>query len=177
MFVEDHRAVQVAVAIGSGIDKDVHLHSPRLAVRRRGKVGVVKPAAVLGVGLDGVIAETAATKVVILEIAGGFREAQFVKPIVIKITPIEQLHHGSVRIGDRLSRQVQREVKDAIGGGRARQVRTIIGIQVRVCIDIIAFGLSVIVIDPPVRRSVGRKGAEREQIALNRSSLSRARNR
>ena len=83
----------------------VHLHPRRGAVGRRGEVGVVgaSAGAVLGVGLDGVVAQAAAAVVVGLEVARGRREAVLVMDVVENVVPVEQIGDRGLRVVERRS--------------------------------------------------------------------------
>src|SRR5436190_14675329 len=94
MFVKNDFRIKIAVATRAWAGENIHLHATRSAVRRGGKVGVVEAAAVLGIGLDGIIAETATSEVVILKIAGGFGKTEFIEFIVVPIAEIEKLNNG-----------------------------------------------------------------------------------
>ena len=76
------RTLEVAIAVGRRRVPDVHAHAPVLAIRRGRKVGIVGPAAVLGVGDDGVVTFATLAKVGLLEVASELVEAPAVRQVV-----------------------------------------------------------------------------------------------
>ena len=67
---------------GVGGVPEVHLHARTAAVGRRREVGVVRAAAILRFGVDGIVADAAVAEVVRLEVACGFVEAVAVELVV-----------------------------------------------------------------------------------------------
>jgi len=114
--------VQVAIEVRVLGGPDVHAHARALAVRRGSKVGVVVAGAVLGVGLDGVAAEAAVAKVVLLEVARHLVEAVLVEDVVDDVVPVEQVGDRSVNVLLRVLREVDRVVE----GQRGAAVRAVV---------------------------------------------------
>src|SRR5262249_54012328 len=67
---------------------------------------IVCPGKVLGLGSDEVIAQTAAAKIVLLEVSRGLREPQLINQVVVAIGPEEQVRnctHSVIGVARRIS--------------------------------------------------------------------------
>ena len=95
-------------------------------------------------------ADAAETEVVRLEVRGGLVPAQGVEPVVEDVDVVEELRDRrvDVLVGG-LGREVDREVEHAVGAALGpRQVGQVVGVQVRVGVDVVAEGLVLSVRDP-----------------------------
>ena len=119
VFVQNNLRVQRTVPGRRSAIEHIHLHPRRATIRRRGHVGVVgvvavvQTQAVLGVGLQGIVAQAAATEVVGLEIAGGFGEPELIQGVVHPVVPIKQLNGGGLAVIRGGGGQIQREIEHA----------------------------------------------------------------
>ena len=68
-------------------------------------------AAILSIGDDGIVALSAALKVVLLEVSRLFIETILVEHIVDNVVPVEKVGDGAVNVGGWVLGQVQWEVK------------------------------------------------------------------
>ena len=157
--------VEVAVDVRRRRVEDIHLHAARRAVGGGGKVRVVRARAVLRIGQHRVVAEPAASEVVRLEVARRLGEAELVEAVVDEIAPVEEVRDRGVPVGAWRLREVHREVEHAARRAlRARQIRHVVRVRVRVRIDVVPHGFVDAVVDPPIRRSRSiqrRRGDER----------------
>src|SRR3546814_12196514 len=70
------------------------LHARRAAIGRRAHVGIVGAGEILGLGLERIAVEAAATKVVVLRVASRFVETDIVIPVMPPVVGVEQLGNG-----------------------------------------------------------------------------------
>src|SRR4029079_3387034 len=91
MFVKDHIAVKIAVALHRSIAKNIHLHSSAVAVCSGRKVCIVRSARILCLARDPVIRSAAASKIVVLEISCLLSESEQVQRVVVTVVVIEKL--------------------------------------------------------------------------------------
>src|SRR5207247_5404187 len=82
VFMKDHFRIQVSIAIGIRLSPNEHLHTPRFTIGRRRKIRVGKEAAVLSVGVDGIVALATAAEIVPSKISGSLREPTSVQSII-----------------------------------------------------------------------------------------------
>lgn len=89
--MNDHTGIEAGVAVRGGSVPNVHAHARLLTIGRRGEVGIVGTRAVLGVKDDLVVAATAGTVIVHLEVASSLVEPKNVKQVVVSVGNVEQL--------------------------------------------------------------------------------------
>ena len=156
VFVQDNLRIVIAVPIRVRAGEKKHLHARAEAVRRRVKVGVVKAAAILRVGLHRVVARAAAPEVVDLKIARRLGEAEFMEPVVHPVVPVEKVHHGGVPGERRTLVQVQGKIEDVkgrtLGPG---QIGEVVFIAIKVRVHVVAARLVHRGIHPAGGRGVG----------------------
>src|SRR5436190_20399454 len=81
-LVKHHIVIEVSVSVGRWPIEDIHLHPGRRSVRRRREVRVVRYTcvrlriAVLGLGLHGITAQSAAPEIVVLKVSRGLGETE-----------------------------------------------------------------------------------------------------
>ena len=179
VFVDHDFRIEIAVAIRRRPGECEHLHPARRTIRRRGKIRVVRAAAILRVGLHRVVADAAAPESVVLKITRGLREAEFVKPVVNEIAPVEKIRHRGIAIRRRrLQRQVEREIEHAPRRAlRTRQVGDVVLIQIEVRIHIVPARLVHPVVDPAIRRCRHVQRGRGDERARGQRRLRRERRR
>lgn len=89
VFVDDDSCLKRAVPHRRRVVPQIHAHTTWLTVRRGGEISVVDSTAVLGIQNHKVLAKTALTVVVDLEVASYFIEAEFVKKVVVAVGSVE----------------------------------------------------------------------------------------
>ena len=164
VLVHDHAVVEVGVAGGGREGPHEHLHPGSQPVGRGGEVGVVGAAAVLGLGLDRVVAERAVAVVVDLEVARRLVEAVAVEHVVGPVVGVVEVRDRRRPVRRRRLGQVQREVEDQAGASvrRAARVGQVVVVEVGVGADVVADRVRVlrardaVGVVPPERRRAGR---------------------
>src|SRR5271170_93101 len=114
IFVDNKLGIKVAVEIWRRAVKQKDLHYSRCAIRGRGKAGVIRATAVLRIGFDGVVSQSAAAEIRGLEIARGFGEAKVVKLVVHPVAPVKEIYDAGIAVGDRVLSQIKGEIENAI---------------------------------------------------------------
>lgn len=144
VLVNDDTGLKVSITVRLLAGPRVHAHAGTRAVGRGSKVGVIGTRAVLSVGLNGVAAEPATSKVVLLEVAGFFVESVPVVQIVNLVVGVEQLRNRSVDVRRRLEGNaslgpVQRELEIELLAARGTvAVHTASSVRVVLSNDIVA---------------------------------------
>ena len=144
VLVDDNAVVEVAVEHGADLVPEVHPHPGALTVGRGGEVGVVVAGAVLGVGLDGVVAETAVAEVVLLEVAGDLVKTVLVEDVVDDVVPVEEVGGSGINVLAGLLGEVDGEVKVQVEA-TAGAVVVLPGdaaVEVLLGVDVVAAGVS-----------------------------------
>jgi hypothetical protein len=129
--------------------------------RRRREVRVVEAAAVLRLGIDGVVAGATEPEVVRLEVAGGLVEAVPVQHVVCEVVQVEQVLHRDRAVGGRRGRLL--EVGDreevSVADGRSAAVGRVVGVRVEVGPRVVAGDAERVLrgaTEPALRRFGGR---------------------
>ena len=172
IFVEHNLGIEIAIHIGRRAAPDEHLNAPGLAVRGRSEVRVVEARAVLRVGDDRVVPETAAAEVILLIVARCLIEAELVEPVVHPVAPIEQLHGRRIAVSRRIVREIQWRVEHAERRAlRTRQIRHVITVAIRMRIHVVAARFVLAVTDPANRRGVRVQRAEGDKRSRHEGRL------
>ena len=180
VFVPDNITVEVAVPVGIGAVPDVHLHARVRAVAGGGEVGVVHPAAVLRLGIDGVPARAAAPEIIVLEVARALREAVVVELVVDDVVEPEQVLDGHVLVGlcgGAAGGVVDGEEVAVADDARARPVRAVIVVRVQVGGGVVALDEDVVLRGGGAEPAVGglrvarRAGAAADDLAAARRTV------
>src|SRR5262245_37201302 len=113
ILVQDHitveRGVAVIIQISRSASEDEHLHARALSFGRRRKVGVVGPRSILRFCSDRIIAGSATSEVVRLEVACRFGEPEPVREIMNDVVEIEEIGHRGRSLGPRINAQSEWE--------------------------------------------------------------------
>lgn len=99
VFVDDGSSLEGSITRWVGAGPDVGTHTAGLAIRGSSKVGVVGARTVLGVQDNKVIALTALTTVVDLEVSGLFVETEHVVQVMADIRGVEELGNRGINVG------------------------------------------------------------------------------
>ena len=165
VFMQNDLPIQVPIPSRGWTVPQKHLQATRQSIRRRGEIRVVKSAAVLGVGLNRIVVPTTAAEVLLLEIARGFGEPEFIQPVVHPIAPVKQLHHRRagrllwVRLG--IEREVEYAKRRSVW---SRQIRHVVGVPVQMCVHVVSRSFIIAVVDPAGGRRVRGERANRNQL-------------
>src|SRR5437879_7998412 len=68
-LVKHHIVIEVSVSVGRWPIEDIHLHLGRSSVSRRREIRIVERGRVLGLGLHGITAQSAAPEIVVLKVS------------------------------------------------------------------------------------------------------------
>ena len=94
-LVKHDLVIEVAVSVGGGPIEDIHLHPGRSSVSRRREIRIVERGRVLGLGLHGITAQSAAPEIVVLKVSRRLGETERVESVVIAVRPEEEVRDGA----------------------------------------------------------------------------------
>ena len=89
ILVNNGAGFERGVASWLGLGPDIHSHTPRLAIGRGSKIGIVSARAILSIENDKIIAFTTLAMVVNLEVASFLRKSEHIVQIVYYIGRVE----------------------------------------------------------------------------------------
>ena len=92
VFMYDDPIIHIGIAIGIGRCPYIHLHAGTGSIGRCREIRIVRTTRILCIGDDVIVAGTASSLVVVLEISTRFIESVHIGQIMNDIIPIEKIY-------------------------------------------------------------------------------------